>query len=150
MSDINRRRGFDHIGVTAVAILHDGKGKIMLQKRGPKARDEHGRWDAVGGAIEFGDSITETIDRELMEELGVKPLQIDFLKVYDAHREQNGKRTHWIAIAHAVLVDPKHVSIREPHKISEIGWFNLANLPKPLHSQFPKVHNELQHRNFLR
>lgn len=150
MTDINKRRGFDHIGVTAVAILHDGAGKIMLQKRGPKARDEHGRWDAVGGAIEFGDSITETIERELMEELGVEPIKIDFIKVYDAHREQNGQKTHWIAIAHAVQVNPKHVSIKEPHKISEIGWFGANELPAPLHSQFHKVHPTLIKEKVLR
>lgn len=25
----------------------------------------------------------------------------------------------------------------EPHKFTEVAWFKLNNLPKPLHSQFP-------------
>ncbi len=134
------RRGIDHIGVSAVAIVHDGKGRILLQKRGPNARDEQGNWDAVGGAVEFGETLIETITRELFEEIGVIPKRIDYLTTYDAHRNLNGIQTHWIAIAHAVLVDPKTVKNNEPDKIAELGWFDADSLPSPLHSQFPKVH----------
>lgn len=132
------RRGIDHIGVSAVSIIHDGNGKILLMKRGPRARDERGRWDVCGGAIEFGESIYEAIKREVKEELCTDPIDIDFLTVYDAHREYKGNKTHWIAIVHAVKVDPNQVKIGEPHKISEIGWFDSKTLPSPLHSQFHK------------
>ncbi len=134
----DHRRGIDHIGISACSISHDGKGKILLMKRGKKARDEHGKWDICGGAIEFGESIDEAVRREVMEELCVEPLDIDFLTVYDAHREHNGSKTHWIAIVHAVKVDPRKVKIGEPHKIEEIGWFSAETLPSPLHSQFSK------------
>jgi len=54
----NARRGVEHIGVSVTSIIHDGKGKILLMKRGPQARDERGKWDICGGAIEFGESMT--------------------------------------------------------------------------------------------
>ena len=50
-------------------------------------------------------------------------------------RKNNGVDTHWIALVHSVLVDPSEVKIGEPNKIDEIGWFNLNNLPNPLHSK---------------
>lgn len=133
------RRGIDHIGVTAVSIVHDGQGRILLMKRGPKARDENGKWDICGGAIEFGESIDEAIRREVNEELCTDALDVEFLNIYDAHREHNGHKTHWIALVHAVKVDPTKVKIGEPHKIVEVGWFSTQNLPTPLHSQFPKA-----------
>ncbi len=132
------RRGIDHIGVSASFVIHDGKGRVLLQKRGPNARDEQGRWDVGGGAIEFGETIEDAVKREIMEELLTKPLEVEFLTVYEALREFNGQPTHWVTIMHAVKVDPEKVSIGEPHKISEIAWFTSNELPSPLHSQFHK------------
>lgn len=135
---IDLRRGIDHIGVSACAIIHDGEGNLLMMKRGQKARDERGRWDICGGAIEFGESVDEAVRREVEEELCTPPLEIDFVTAYDAHREHEGDKTHWIALVHVVRVDRSKVKIGEPHKIEEIGWFNLDTLPEPRHSQFDK------------
>jgi ADP-ribose pyrophosphatase YjhB (NUDIX family) len=132
------KRGVDHIGVCAVAVIHDGQGNILLMKRGQKARDERGRWDICGGAIEFGEPTQEALAREVSEELCTEPEEITFITAYDAHREHEGKKTHWVALVHAVKVDPTQVDIGEPHKIEEIGWFNSSNLPEPRHSQFER------------
>lgn len=118
-------------------------------RRGLKARDEQGRWDICGGAVEFGESIDDAIRREVAEELCAKAQEIDFMKVYDAHREHDGMPTHWIALVHAVKVDPKDVKIGEPHKIDEIGWFTSENLPEPLHSQFHKSFDEAVRQGYV-
>ena len=141
---VDLRRGIDHIGVSANAIIHDGHGKILLQKRGPKARDENGHWDVTGGAIEFGETIEEAIIREIREELCTKPLEIRFLTVYDAHRIHGDNKTHWVAITYIVRVDPKTVRIGEPNKVDELAWFSLNKLPSPMHSQFHKTHQALK------
>lgn len=135
---VDLRRGVDHIGVSASFVIHDGTGKILLHKRSKQCRDEHGAWDVGGGAIEFGESIEDAMRRELFEELCVEPVNMQFLTVYDAHREHDGVKTHWIAIIYAIEVDPTKVKIGEPHKIDALGWFTTQDLPAPLHSQFPK------------
>ena len=137
-SKTDLRRGIDHIGVSASFIIHDGKGNVLLQRRGAGARDENGNWDVGGGAIEHGESIDEAVKREIKEELCTDTLDIKFLTVYDAFRELNGLKTHWIAIMHSVQVDPATVKIGEPDKIDAIDWFTSKNLPSPLHSQFWK------------
>lgn len=136
---VDNKRGVDHIGVTVNFFIHDGKGRILLQKRSKHCRDEQGKWDIGGGAVEFGEELEEAVAREVEEELSVKPKKIEFVQVYDAHRENSGTQTHWVAINFAVLVNPKDVKIGEPHKIDEIGWFTKDNLPSPLHSQFFKA-----------
>ena len=64
---------------------------------------------------------------------------MQFLTAYEAHRIYNGKKTHWVALIHAVLVNASSVKLGEPEKFDEIGWFNSSNLPSPLHSQFSKA-----------
>ena len=63
-------------------------------------------------------------------------LEYETLGYRDVHREHNGKKTHWIGIDFKVLVDRSKVKNGEPHKLDEVGWFTLDNLPEPLHSQF--------------
>lgn len=135
---VDLKRGIDHIGISASFIVHDGKGRVLLQRRGLGARDENGNWDVGGGAIEFGEPIVDAVKREIREELCVVPSKIKFLTVYDAFREHDGIKTHWITVMYSVQVDPTKVKIGEPHKIDSIGWFSSSNLPSPLHSQFWK------------
>lgn len=135
---VDLRRGVDHIGVTVNFIIHDGNGRILLQKRSLKCRDEQGRWDIGGGAVEFGETLEDAVRREIMEELCVSPISLEFIQVYDAHRDNQGIPTHWVAINFAAQVDPNKVKIGEPERIDEIGWFRSDTLPQPLHSQFFK------------
>lgn len=133
--DENKRRGFEYVGVTVACLLHDGKGRFLMQKRGPKARDEWGRWDVCAGALEHGETIETTIKRELQEELSTKPLKIEFLGAGEAHRVHDGRPTHWVWLLHAVQVDPTTITIGEPHKIEQVCWFTYDSPPSPLHSQ---------------
>lgn len=144
------RKGVDFVGVSIIFLVHDGKGNICLQKRSKNTRDEHGRWDVGGGALEFGESIDETVKREIYEELRAKIVKTQFLAAGDAHREHDGEKTHWVWLLHAVKVDPKTVSIGEPDKIDEIGWFGLNNLPSPMHSQFGRALDEAKKHHIIR
>jgi ADP-ribose pyrophosphatase YjhB (NUDIX family) len=130
------KKGEDFIGVTIVYLCHDGKGNILMAKRGLNCRDERGRWDIGGGAMEFGDSVDFTLRKEIKEEYCTDVISYDFLGFRDVHRENDGKKTHWIALDFKVLVDKEKVKNGEPHKFDEIGWFDLNNLPEPQHSQW--------------
>ena len=95
------------------------------------------RWDPGGGGVEFGDTIEQTIKKEIQEEYCTDVLGYEFLGYRDVHREHGDNKTHWIALDFKVLVDPKKVTNGEPSKFEAIEWFTLDNLPEPLHSQFP-------------
>jgi ADP-ribose pyrophosphatase YjhB (NUDIX family) len=148
---VDLRRGIDHIGVSVCAVIYDEGGRILLMKRGKGARDEHGRWDICGGALEFGESIDEAVRREVKEELCAEPTDIEFVGIYDAHRvHTDGSPTHWVALLHAVRVDPAKVKIGEPHKIDQIGWFFSHELPSPRHSQFDKNYQQALARGIVK
>lgn len=131
------KKGEDYIGVAVVFICHDGAGKYFLSKRGEHCRDEQGRWDCGGGAVDFGDTAEETLRREIREEYGARVLSFEFMGYRDVLREQVGKKTHWLSLDFKVLIDPKEAKNAEPHKFDAVGWFPLSNFPEPLHSQLP-------------
>jgi 8-oxo-dGTP diphosphatase len=145
------KRGVDFVGVTCSFVCHDGKGRFLLHKRSKNCRDEQGRWDNGGGAHEFGHTIEETVKREIKEEYGADAFNLQFIKVYDAHRNLgDGTPTHWVAIVFAAQVDPKQVKNNEPYKIDEIGWFTLDSLPSPLHSQSKHTFRSVKEAGFIR
>lgn len=129
------KKGEDYTGITIIYTCHDGDGNYLLNKRGINCRDEQGSWDFGGGGLEFGDTVENTLRKEIMEEYCTDVISYEFLGYRDVHRENNGKKTHWLALDFKVLVDPKKVKNGEPHKFDEIGWFKLDQLPTPLHSQ---------------
>ena len=133
----NFKKGVDYIGNCVVFFCHDGNGKFLMSKRSINCRDEHGTWDPGGGGIELNQSVEGAIRAEIKEEYCTDALEIEFLGFRDVHREHEGKKTHWIALDFKVLVDPAKVKNGEPHKLEEIGWFELGELPTNLHSQFP-------------
>jgi ADP-ribose pyrophosphatase YjhB (NUDIX family) len=131
------KKGVDYTGVTTVFYCHDGKGNVVMQKRGPKCRDEQGKWDIGGGGLEFGAQVEENLKNEIKEEYCTDVLDFEFLGYRDVHRENNGIKTHWISLDFKVLVDRKKVKNGEPEKFEEVKWFPSNSLPTPLHSQLP-------------
>jgi 8-oxo-dGTP pyrophosphatase MutT (NUDIX family) len=108
-----------------------------MAKRSNQARDEKGCWDIGGGGLEFEDGVEETLKKEILEEYCTEVVSFEFLGYRDVRRENNGVKTHWIALDFKVLVSPETIKIGEPHKFDDIGWFSTDNLPSPLHSQLP-------------
>jgi 8-oxo-dGTP diphosphatase len=142
MNEQTPKKGVDYIGNCVVFFCHDGNGKFLMSKRSVNCRDEHGTWDPGGGGIEFGQSVEDAIRTEIQEEYCTDVLEIEFLGYRDVHREHEGKKTHWIALDFKVLIDPSKVKNGEPHKLEEIAWFTLGELPESLHSQFPHFLNK--------
>ncbi len=130
-------KGIDSVGIAIVYFCHDGEGNFVMSKRSKNSRDEVGRWDPGGGALELGHTVEQTLKREIKEEYGTNIKSYEFLGFRDVHRELKGKKTHWIALDFKVLVEKGKVKNGEPHKFDEVAWFRLDKLPKPIHSQFP-------------
>ena len=54
----------------AGAVIHDGSGRIFMQRRSPDRELFPGAWDIVGGHVESGEGILDALRREVTEETG--------------------------------------------------------------------------------
>ena len=111
-----------------------------MAKRSQNARDEKGKWDIGGGAMEFDETVEQTLRKEIKEEYNVDVLSFEFLGYRDVHRSHDGQKSHWIALDFKVLVDPTNAKINEPHKFEDLKWCPISEMirdPALVHSQLP-------------
>lgn len=54
----------------AGAVIHDGSGRIFMQRRSADRDLFPGAWDIVGGHLDPGEGITDALRREVTEETG--------------------------------------------------------------------------------
>ncbi len=128
------RPGINFIGVSVSFYCHDSQGNFLLHKRSEKCRDERGHWDFGGGRVAMGETLEKAVLREVKEEYGVNGTIEKQLPAHSLLRKENRTKTHWLIITFIVKVDSKKVILGVPKKMTELGWFNLNNLPKPLHT----------------
>lgn len=133
------KKGKDYIGVTIGILCFHPDGRLLVVHRTTKCRDEHDRWDILGGGLDKGEEFIEAAQREAYEEMQVKLTDIQHIGVRNVLRIQNDIQTHWVCIMmRGTVTNPEDIAIQEIEKFDEWRWVALDNLPAPLHSQFHK------------
>ena len=124
------KRGIDYIGVGVGAIIVNKEGRVFLARRGPKAKNEQGLWEFPGGSVEFGETLTQALQREMYEEYGIKVSVGELVDVVD--HILNQEHQHWVSPTFICQIISGEPYIREPAKCTEIGWFRVDQMPKEL------------------
>jgi mutator protein MutT len=113
------------VGVGAI-IVQDGK--ILLEKR--KNAPGKGQWSVPGGLVELGESIEETVLREVREETGLeveKPEHIDVVDNVDLD-EQGKIRYHFVIVDYFVKL--KGGTARAASDAEDVRWVQLGDVEK--------------------
>ena len=80
------------VGVGAVVV---DKGRVLLVRRGREPLKGH--WTLPGGALELGESVTEGVVREVLEETGLAVEPVELIELVDRiQREGDRIRYHYV------------------------------------------------------
>ncbi|NCS97899.1 MAG: NUDIX hydrolase [Candidatus Pacebacteria bacterium] len=115
--------GIDCIGVGVGALISNEENKVFLALRSQKAKNERGKWEIPGGAVEFGETLEEALHREVMEEFGVTVSVIKRFNIVDNILPE--EHQHWVAqtfLCRIVSGTPRNCELE---KCDQIGWFSL-------------------------
>ena len=125
MTDTRRYPDRPYVGVGAV-IVQDGKVLIVKRKYDPLA----GQWSLPGGGVELGETLEDSIVREMREETGLDIEVGPVIEVFDRiTRDSSGKVTY-----HFVLVDylcwPVGGELRAGSDVADARFVDPADLPQ--------------------
>lgn len=112
------------VGVAAAARTEDGRWVLIR-------RADTGTWALPGGTVEWGETLTSSIHREVLEEAGIE--QATFERVVGVWSDPNRDlRFHAVTVVVAMKVSPPARPPVNPTEILEVRLFRDEELPAEL------------------
>jgi len=103
-------------------ILNDGE-KYLVVKRSETESLNPGAWEFPGGHLEVGQTIEETLKRELKEELAFNDsFEAKLVNYKDDIRLEDGIRSHNLELFFLIPVDSKNLKIELSSEHSSFEW----------------------------
>lgn len=142
------REGRVLLGCSAI-VLDGERRKILLHKR-----TDNGLWSIPGGALDPGESVTESCVREVREETGLEVEVVRLVGVYsDPHRllvYPDGNRFHLVSIAFEARVLVGTLTTNE--ESSDFLWADVTELEgiDLVEPQLERIRDALSGRTFVR
>lgn len=119
---LDRRRGVGRPIATVGALVHDGHGHVLLV-RTHKWGD---RWGIPGGKIERGESSTDALRREILEETGLEIHDVEFALVQDCIDSNEFLRSeHFLLLNYIARASSTTVVLND--EAEEFRWVSPAD-----------------------
>jgi ADP-ribose pyrophosphatase YjhB (NUDIX family) len=113
----------DIIRPGVMAFVLDSSGQKILLHR----RTDNGHWSLPGGAAEFGDSVQETVKREVLEECGVDVNIRRLVGVYSDPKRMmfsypDGNNVHSYSLIFECQAVTDVITTGDGKESLEVGW----------------------------
>ena len=127
-----------YAGRTATAVIPFPPDKILLIKR--RTSPFEGYWALPGGRVDLGETVEQTIVREVKEETGLDVAVVRKIGEYHEQGVQDGEEYDYYPACFLVKTLGGETKKQES-EIEEIKLFSLNQVPEPLafeHTQMIK------------
>lgn len=142
IKDIRKKVGHDAIFAPGAGAIIYKQGKILLQKR-----QDDGKWALHGGSMELGETQLQTLERELKEEINIRPVNPELMGIYTGKNfycEYPNKDKIYDVLC-VFLVQEYEGNLQKDNKeVIELKWFDLENLPEEIHSSDGRIIKDLK------
>lgn len=131
MNERTNEQGTIRPGVSGVVRHRDGR--LLLHER-----TDNGRWGLPGGAVEYGECVTEALRREIEEETGLVVEVGRLIGVYSdpTHGQivtyPDGNVVHFVSLCFACSVRSGKLALSD--ETSGVAWFAVDALPDGLYA----------------
>lgn len=125
----------DDYSFAVLGLFIDREGKVILQRRGPKARDAEGKLACIGGAlIDSDETFRKALEREIREEVGSEAsIKIDSFICGGLERKydpETNREVNWLFLTYKCVYEGGEIKINEPGKCLGYEYFDLDKLPE--------------------
>lgn len=101
--------------------------RLLLLRVSKDKRRLGGLWNGIGGHVQPGEDIREAARREIREEAGLDPLELQFRGVIHVSAKQDRPHVLFLFTARA---EPEATEQTEGDTAEgELGWFRLEEIP---------------------
>lgn len=108
--------------IVVTGILKD-KDLFLVVRRSKEDDLYPGCWEFPGGHIEFGETISDALKRELKEEIGFSDFDNPIITNYtDEIKERSGKTIHNIELDFIIEVNKENINITLSKEHIEYAW----------------------------
>ena len=111
-----------HVVIDAILLKEN---KILLVKRAKKLI-EGGKWALAGGFVERDENLKHALEREVLEESGLKITNIELFTIIDNPHRRNEDRQN---ISFVFICEAGERIGESDWEVTEQKWFNLDKLP---------------------
>ena len=129
--------------IVVLGIIKNKDGKILISQRNePELPEVHLKWDLPGGTNEFGESLEDTIKREIKEETGLE-VSIKELVPYSVSKTWNYEThlSHTLLFAYICELQSGETKTND-QGINELKWIAIEEIT--LHTFLPTTQSFLE------
>lgn len=111
-------------------MIQNKNGEVLMGLR--QGSHGEGEWSYPGGHLDFGETMEETVRREVKEEVGLEVGKVELISLADEMRYIKSDGKHYVNIGFRAEYIGGEPKLMEPEKCKEWRWFSLDNLPEKL------------------